>query len=189
MESTGEVNWLLAFIITNFVTIVGAVFVWIKAIKMMPKEVKGAEYDNKIKEGSVAEQFNIIALKAAEQAVTLQTRLGRIEGDYNILKAAHDLLAVKVVEQDMALKDQARTIEAQDIRLNQQDIKIKDQEELITSLRFDLDATTEYNGILIAQMKEKNITPVQSTKHRKTNGKPLEEPTLKEPKPEEPKQE
>lgn len=175
MESPEGINWITAFIITNSVTIIGAIFIWIRAVKMMPKEVKGAELDNKGKEASVADQFNTIALKAAEQAVALQARLGRIEGDYNILKTAHDLLSVKVVEQDTALRDQARTIEAQTARLNQQDIKIIEQDELITSLRFDLDATTEYNSVLLAQMKEKNIIPAQSTKHRKTNGKSLEE--------------
>lgn len=178
MEPTQElIKWLVASIGTSFVAIVGAVFVWIRAIKMIPKEVKGAELDNKGKEASVADQFNTIALKAAEQAVTLQARLGRIEGDYNILKTAHDLLASKVVEQDLALKDQSRTIEAQTLRLNQQGIKLVEQEELITSLRFDLDTTNEYNSALIAQMKEKNLVPLEAPSRRKSNGKHVGEKT------------
>jgi len=174
MEPNGEVNWLLAFILTNFVTIVGAVFAWVRAIKMTPKEVKGAELDNKNKEVSLAEQFNNLAIKAAEQTVFAQSRLEKIEKDYNILKEAHDSLVAKVAEQGIILKDQARTIETQNLRINQQDIKINEQEELIACLRSDLDASTEYNNMLIAQMKERNITPVQSTKHRKTNGKSLD---------------
>ena len=62
-----------------------------------------------------------------------------------------------MVLQDRMLKEQARTIEVQEARINQQEGKINEQEELISSLRSDLDCTTEYNNALIAQMKEKNL--------------------------------
>lgn len=176
MESTqGLINWILVVVFTNLAAIGTAILAFVKASKMIPKEVEGAELDNKGKEASVADQFNEIALKAAEQAVVLQDRLLRIEGDYNMLKSAHDELARKVVMQDVTIKEQARTIDTQTIRLNQQGTKLTEQDELIASLRFDLDATTEYNETLIRQLKAKNITPAQSTKRRKTNGRPLDE--------------
>lgn len=176
MELTKElITWLLVVIGTNLSAVVIAVISWIRAAKMMPKDLAGADLDNKGKEASVADQFNEIALKAAEQAVVLQDRLLRIEGDYNMLKSAHDELARKVVMQDITIKEQARTIDTQTVRLNQQGSKLVEQDELITSLRFDLDATTEYNNTLIGQLKAKNITPAQSTKRRKTNGKSLDE--------------
>lgn len=172
MELTEEtVRVLVAFIITNSIAIVGAIFAWVRAIKMIPKEVKGAELDNMGKEASVADKFNDIALKAAEQTVNLQAKLISIEVSYNMLKAAHDELAIRVVNQDMTMKEQARTIEAQTARLNQQGNKINEQEELIASLRSDLDATNAYASALVEQMKSANLVPLEAPVRRKTNGK------------------
>lgn len=177
MEPTKElVTWLLLIVATNLSAVILAIMSWVKAAKMIPRDIKAADLDNQAKEGSVADQFNTIAIKAAEQATILQGRLLRIEGDYNILKSAHDELVKKVILQDIALKEQLRTVEAQTARINQQDGKISEQEELISSLRFDLNATTEYNYILIAQMKEKNLVPVESPKHRKTNERVIVDP-------------
>ena len=169
MEPTKElITWILVVVVTNLATIATAILSWMRAAKMMPKEVKGADLDNMGKEASVADQFNDIANKAAEQAVNLQTKLLRLEGDYNMLKSAHDELNGKVVAQDLTIKEQARVIENNNIRLNEQEIKMCEQDEVINELKFDLGVAQQYNSELIVQMRNANLIPLEAPKRKYT---------------------
>jgi uncharacterized coiled-coil protein SlyX len=167
MELTQElINLVTGVLISSIIAIIGAVFTWIRAAKMMPKEAKGMDLDNLGKEASVADQFNDIANKAAEQAVNLQTKLLRLENDYNMLKFAHDELNSKVVAQDLTIKEQAIVIDNNNIRLNEQEIKMCEQDEVINELKFDLGVAQQYNSELIVQMKNANLIPLEAPKRK-----------------------
>ena len=167
MEPTQTlINWVATVFVTSVITIIGSIIMWVKAVKMMPKEAKGLDLDNKGKEASVADQFNDIAIKAAEQAVNLQTKLMKLEGEYTSLKTAHEKLNEKVLSQDLIINEQARMLENNAIRLQEQENKMLEQDEIINELKFDLNVSQQYNSELIAQMKKANIIPLEAPKRK-----------------------
>lgn len=169
MEFTKEmITWILVVIGTNLSAVVIAILSWIRAAKMMPKELKASDLDNMGREASVADQFNDIAIKAAEQAVSLQDKLLKIEDNYNLLKCEYDELKQKVASQEKTIQEQIKIIEQNNIRLNEQEARMAEQDEIIDELKFDLNLAHQYNLELIAQMKAKNLTPIDPPKRKYT---------------------
>lgn len=150
------VGWIIGIVLLNISTVIASVIVWVKAIKMMPKEVKGADLNNISKEVSIASQYDELATKAAEKTLKMQERLSKLEEDYEKLND-------KVDEQDSIIKEQAQIIKEQSLRLDAQDTKIKEQEEEIELLKCELNNAQSYNSALIQQMKDKNIIPIENT--------------------------
>lgn len=155
MELTKEVIvWILVVIGTNLSAVILAVLSWIKAAKMIPREIKGSDLDNRSKEVSIADQLDELATRAADKAIKSQERLDKLESDYDLLKD-------KVQTQDDIIKDQADIINKQSIRLDLQEKKIMEQEEEITLLKCELNNAQLYNQALISQMREKSIIPIE----------------------------
>lgn len=163
------VRWLIALIISNISTFILAVVSWVKSAKMTPKEVRGADLGNVSKELSIADQFDALASKAAERAVNLQSRLTSLENQYSELKEQHGILSGKVGEQDSIIEEQSRIISEQEIRIAGQGEQIREQEELISSLRIDLNTAQETNIKLSNQLKILNKKQNTLEKRREHN--------------------
>lgn len=175
MTEDNLITWIIVGLLTNLSALIAGIIAWIRSAKMMPKEVKGADLSNRSKEVSIADQFDALATKAAERAVQIQTRLSRIESDYDTLKSEHDKLSTKVFEQEKVIREQELTISNQTCRINMQEKKIEDQDEIIATLRYDLDLAQEYNTKLRLQLTEFNIVPLENPKPKRktkngTNG-------------------
>ena len=96
---------------------------------------------------------------AVARAVNSEERFCKLEGENRTLRDDMKLLGKQLDEQRELIKEQAETIALQTARLNSQGIRIQEQEELISSLRMDLTVAQEYSNELMAQLKEKDITP------------------------------
>lgn len=141
------VNWLIGGLAAAIITSITGIFAIIKASRMMPKELKGADLNNRSKEISIADQYDELATRAADKAIRTQERLDKIEDDYKKMKEEHEIL----LENYEALKEKVET----------QEIKIKEQDEEIEKLRCELNNSKLYNDALIKQMKEANIIPIE----------------------------
>jgi ABC-type Fe3+-citrate transport system substrate-binding protein len=119
----------------------------------MPKEITKAELENekielenRQRELTLVDSYELMANKSAEKAVELQKKLQKHEKDIELLKdTIKDLLAYK--------KEQEETIKQQNLRIDKQEKQIK-------SLTKELSMTQTYNYALIQQMKKENITPI-----------------------------
>lgn len=172
MEFTKEViTWILITIATNLSAVVLAILSWVKAAKMLPKELKGSDLDNKSKEISIAEQYDEMATRAAQKTLDLQNKLDCLEINFNEIKKSYETLSLsceklssRIGEQDEIIKKQSETINMQTMRLNE-------QEGEISSLRADLLLSQEYSQLLVNEMKLRNLTPPEPPKkQKKKNG-------------------
>jgi hypothetical protein len=139
-------EFIVALVFMNLSAIVIAVIAWRKSSKMLPKELKGADLENRTKELELADRYDSIAQKAADKAIKLQERLDTLESGQLILK-------IKVDEQAILITQQTTVIEAQSERMNS-------QEEEIAALVCELSNYRDYTNALIEQIKEANITPL-----------------------------
>lgn len=154
MELTKElITWILIVVGTNLSAVILAIISWIRAVKMIPRELEASDLDNKIKEASIAEQMDELATKAADKAIRLQERL-------DVLEKEHELLKEEVGKQKSIAREQADTIIMQNTRLDLQEKKIEEQEGQIETLKSDLFKAQAYNMALIKQMQEENMIPI-----------------------------
>jgi hypothetical protein len=112
---------------------------FIKKSKMLKKDLKAADLDNKNKELEIAEQMEGMATRAIERAMGTQERLDKLEADYLELKSNY-----------LGLKD----------KVEKQDIIIAEQVEIIEELTCDLENNKLYNSALIKQMQDAEIIPI-----------------------------
>ena len=75
METNGTINWIIGVGITNIIAFVGAGILWYKSLRMLPKEVKGADLSNQMTEVSLAQQLQNVAKNAAAQVLDYQEQL------------------------------------------------------------------------------------------------------------------
>lgn len=165
MEFTKEtITWILISIGTNLSAVILAILSWVRAAKMIPKELKSSDLDNKSKEISIAEQYDDLATRAAQKVLDMQTKLDEIDKNYKELRTSYESLSlsyeklsIKISEQDLIIGKQTETIRLQTVRLNE-------QEEEIGILKFDLNLAQEYNTTLISEMRLKNLIPPEAPK-------------------------
>lgn len=160
-------KWLIPLIITNIASIIGTIITWVKSSKMLPSELKGADLTNKSKELSIVEQYDLLTIKAVDNAVRLQERVNQYELDYAALKEAYELIKQELTEQNTIILHQSGIINQQATRIVSQGAQINDQEELIIGLRSDLSVEQEKNNFLTAKLDElKGVTLKPKTKPR-----------------------
>jgi len=150
MDNIPEISpvfWMITTAITTLSSVVLGIITWVKSAKLMPKELTKADLENRKAEVSLADQYEIMATRAAEKAVNMQSRLTKNEEDIASMKAK--------------IQDQSEIIKAQSIRLDAQDKKITDQEAEIFSLGKELNLAKAYNTALISQMKKENLVPLE----------------------------
>lgn len=141
------IGWVLGVFVVGVISTITGVYNIIKAGRMLPKEMKNADLDNKEKEISIAGKMDEIATKAVDKTIKTQDRLDRLEGLYESLKD-------KVVEQEGIIEEQAKVIQEQKERLDK-------QEEVIEDLRCELTITKAHNSALIQQLLDEKLEPVR----------------------------
>lgn len=146
-------------IATGISALIVSIITWIKNARMMPRDEKKADLENKSKEISIVAQYEEMATKAAEKALAAQERLNKIEDELERMREEIDALQTKISEQDKIIKQQAAIIEQQEARLNAQQAQIASQEETINTLRNDLNISIQYSLNLINKMKDSGIVP------------------------------
>lgn len=152
-------KWLFGAGFTGLGAVIASLISWYRSSKMIPKELEAVSLDNRQKEVSLVEQYDTIVDMAVARAVNSEERFCKLEGENRTLRDDMKLLGKQLDEQRELIKEQAETIALQTARLNSQGIRIQEQEELISSLRMDLTVAQEYSNELMAQLKEKDITP------------------------------
>ena len=148
-------GWLIGVVLINVVGIVGSIITWIKAAKMMPKEIVASDLDNeatalenKAKEISILEQYEERARKVMVKNLKIAERLEKLETDYGMLE--------KIIEEQSIIMQKQTTL------IDTQEATIKEQEIELFSLGKALRIAKAYTVVLIQQMKDENIIPVES---------------------------
>lgn len=91
---------VLEIVLSNVTVVVAAVLLWRKSVKMMPREIKGADLNNQITEVSLASQMQDMAKKAAAQVIEYQNQL---QGQMNeIEKLREEVEAVSDLRDEVA---------------------------------------------------------------------------------------
>jgi hypothetical protein len=154
---------LIASLLGNAISIINL----IRSTKMLPKDLKGADLDNRTKEISMVEIYDEIATRAAGKVMefqkmfySLQDRFVILENDnkllkdeQRLLKDEQKLLKLKVESQDVIISEQTKTIETQNAQIDKLNIEID-------VLVCELNNNKLYNSTLIEQMKKENIIPI-----------------------------
>jgi len=125
----------------------------IKARKMLPKELKAADLDNREKELKIAEQMEGMATRAVEKAIGTQDRLDKLESNYDCLEKNYFDLKKEVEDQNIVIEKQGETIA-------EQGKIIAEQAEVIEELTCDLENNKLYNTMLIKQMEDARMVPI-----------------------------
>lgn len=155
------ITWVAGLAATTLVSLAIGIFNIIKSGKMMPKDIKKADLENKSKEISIAEQYDELATKAAEKVLRMQERLDKIEkesgtmqGDFETMREEYRVLKEKVEAQECIIKKQAIIIEEQSKRLDMQDTKIKEQQDEIVLLQGKLEKSEKTNQELLKEIQK-----------------------------------
>lgn len=145
------IGWLVGLISTSVITGIIGVYSIIKAGKMLPKDLKSADLDNKIKDLSLSEKYELLAEKSAEKAIGLQARLNEYE---------QVQLKLSIGQEELQ-----RQIEQQNETIGKQD-------KIIDTLICEIENYKIYTNALIAQIKEAQLVPVdmESLKVSDCNG-------------------
>lgn len=141
------IQWFIGVLVVSLISSITGIISIIKAGKMVPREIKGADLNNKSKEVSIADQYDILATKAAEKTLKMQDRLDKLETDYDALEDT--------------IRRQADIIEKQNVRLDAQEQKIMEQDVEIDKLKCELNNSEQYNKALIQQMREQKLIPLE----------------------------
>ena len=173
IAQTGEIiKWVIVIGIASILSAVASAIAIIKASKLLPKELKGADLDNISKELSIAEQFDIIATKAANKTIATESRLEDLE-------ACHIELKGKIESQDVIISEQTRIILEQNKKIEEQSKKIDAQEVEISALIFELANYKSYTNALVTQMKNSGIIPLEITEVSAEESHQMEEELVK----------
>lgn len=138
-----QIESLLRVVLTvgaaGIISSITGVILIVRAGKMVSREVKGADLDNRGKEMDIVSQYDEIANKAAEKALNWQERFNELDEKYNDIKAENREIKEKLEAQDAVIAAQAKKI---------------------TKLVCELNNSKEYINALIKQMHEAEITPI-----------------------------
>jgi len=146
-------GWLIGIFATSIVTGIIGVISIIRAGKMLPKDLRGADLDNREKEIDIADKYELLADKAAQKVVRLQERLDDYEANQNKLKLGQVNLQSQIDVQAKTIQSQAVTIEKQEAKIENQDIRIE-------TLTCELSNYKIYTNELINQLKDARIVPI-----------------------------
>ena len=152
-ETQNIIGWLTGVLAVGIISIITGVYSIIKSGRMLPKELKGADLENRSKEVSIADQLDELATKAAEKTLKTQEKYDKLEERYCLLED-------RVTEQDKVINHQNALIKEQTIRLDAQEVKVKEQDDEIYLLREELEGAKLYNESLIKQMQEAGVIPL-----------------------------
>jgi len=133
-------KWVIAIGFGAIITTITGIILIVKAGKLLTREVKGADLDNKGKEMDIVNQYDEIATKAADKVLNTQERFDKLEEKYNEIKA-----------ENAEIKE----------RLEAQDAIISAQAKEINKLVCELNNYKDYATALIEQMRKSEITTIE----------------------------
>ena len=133
-------GWIVGFFITSGATMILSFISIYRAGKLLPKELKGAELDNRMKEADLALKMEGAADRALEKSEIMRGRLNSLEDKYCILEDK--------------IKELNEIIVNQSIRITAQELEI-------STLICELGNSKIYTNALISQMKQSSIIPVE----------------------------
>lgn len=158
------INVVIGGFIFTILSVFGLAFgLWKQGVMFKTDKKKTIAETNKLnveqelKTVELAEAFDRIAGIAANKAIDSQNRLVAMEKNY-------DMLLLKVNDQEVLIKEQAKTIKKQDDTIKMQNKHIatileksNKQDEEIAKLTCDID---RYRNIF-SQMKERELIPLE----------------------------
>lgn len=140
------IGWVVGVGIAGIIsTIVGVISI-IRSGKMLPRDLKSADLENKIRETNLADQYEEIADRAAEKASRMQEK-------FEVLEVKLDEFKNQLEEQSKIITSQAETIRIQSERIDAQDIEID-------KLKCEKNNSDIYIQELINQIEHARIVPV-----------------------------
>jgi hypothetical protein len=151
----GLVGWVIGVGAAGIISIIIGVISIIRSGKMLPHDLKSADLENKMKETSLADQYEEIADRAAQKASKMQEK-------FEILEIKLEEFKLQLEEQRKIMASQAETIKVQSERIDAQDIEIG-------KLKCEKINSDIYIQELIKQIEDASITPIN----------PKDIPTLK----------
>lgn len=143
MDITGVtdiIGWIIGLSAGSIVTLVVGIIAIIKAGKLLPKELKALDLDNRMKEADLAFKMEGAADRAVMKSEAMRLRLDSLDEKYSQLEN-------KVEEQD-------KIIISQNLRITTQELEI-------STLICELGNYKIYTNALIAQMKQASIIPIE----------------------------
>lgn len=146
-------GWIIGIFATSVVTGIVGIIAIIKSGKMLPKDLRSADLENREKEVDIADKYEILAEKAAQKAIQLQERLDSYESIQLKIKKDHSSLESKVNNQEKIMEKQSLIIE-------QQALKLEAQEVQIASLICELNNYKIYTRELISQLTQAKLVPI-----------------------------
>jgi flagellar motility protein MotE (MotC chaperone) len=139
-QITELVKWVIAIGFAGIISTITGIILIIKAGKMLPRELKGADLDNKDKEVTIADKFEDIASKAADKALKAQGELDELRDDMQEMREN-----IRSLEES---RDAQNTI-------------IAENAQEIAALKCEINNYKIYTSALIDQLKNANIIPVE----------------------------
>jgi uncharacterized coiled-coil protein SlyX len=136
-QITELVKWVIAIGFAGIISTITGIILIVKAGKMLPRELRGVDLDNKGKEVSIADQFEDIATKAADKAIKAQGEL--------------DLLEQRMNSKISSLEE----------KIDNQNTIIEDNRSEIAALKCEINNYKIYVDALIKQLRMANIVPVE----------------------------
>ena len=154
MDITKITDWVIGSLIVGILLIVTNIISIIRAGKMMPKELKGAELSNKEAEIDIVSKMDATLSNSIERALNLQSKL--------------DDLDKKLRDQNDEICDLGKKIESQNDIIKIQGDKIIALEHLSKSQKEEIDLlTTEVNNYslwtnaLVDQLQNVDLKPIK----------------------------
>jgi len=140
------VGWVIGVGIAGIISAIIGVISIVRSGKMLPKDLKGADLENKIKETNLADQYEEIADRAAQKVSKMQEK-------FDFLEIQLEQFKKQLEEQSKIITSQAETIKIQNERIDAQDVEID-------KLKCEKSNSDIYIKELINQMEQASITPV-----------------------------
>jgi hypothetical protein len=150
MDFKTIINWfndINGIVIVSIITNIGLFIKIIRDGKMLPKDLKGADLDNRTKELSLADMYDEIATKAAEKVMKMQEKYDGLEVRFDLLENDQKILKRKVEDQDILL-----------LEYSENSVK---QNKKVEYLECQLSNYEKYNSALIQQIRKEQLIPVE----------------------------
>jgi chromosome condensin MukBEF ATPase and DNA-binding subunit MukB len=145
-QTQNLIGWVIGTLVVGILSAVTGVVAIIRSGKMLSKDLKSADLENKLKETNLADQYEEIADRAAQKASKMQEKF--------------DVLEIKLEEFKMQLEEQSKIITSQTLTIHMQSERIDAQDIEIEKLKCEKNNSDIYIEELINQIKQASIIPV-----------------------------
>jgi hypothetical protein len=142
----GLISWVIGVGAAGIISIIVGIISIIRSGRMLPRDLKAVDLENKMKETSLADQYEEIADRAAQKASKMQEKF--------------DVLEIKLEEFKHQLEEQSKIITSQTLTIHMQSERIDAQDIEIEKLKCEKNNSDIYIEELINQIKQASIIPI-----------------------------